>query len=246
MFTKFGLALLAGLAAAVFVAQGCAHHVGYTNVRMTTSILSTDEKRQPEPRRTILELNHPTPESPTLRVALMEELIMERPARIEFSGTEMRVPFQWTPRMLEKIPPVSLFFAVYKPFADLHTHDAGVWGMGDYLRDFLAWLNPFEAMPDGTQERGDERVIFRSENAWAPVQRQLLPVLRNGIDVRIGGRLVGSLTTDADGMASLDLRRLARELPGSDAVVLTFKSQDAVRRIVLDRALIASLYTVTR
>ena len=246
MLTKSRIVALAALGAAFLLAQGCAHHCGYTDVRMTTSIIPTGQKNQPEPRRMIIVLDQPTPESPAMRLALIRELLIERPALMEFSGIELRVPFQWSWRVLEKLPPVSLIFAAYKPLTTPHTHDAAVWGAGDYLRDFVAWLNPFEALPDGTQERYDDRVMFRKENGWAPVQRQVLRVPRSEIQVLIKGRIVGSLTTDPEGIASLDLRRLAQEIPGPEGVVITLKSDDAVRRVVVDRALVASLYRLTR
>lgn len=246
MFTKSALLAVVALTGLIGAAQGCAHRCGYTDVRMTTVILPGSEVKRPDPRRMIIVLDQPTVESPTLRVALIRQLLVERRATMEFSGIELRAPFQWTPRLLEKIPPVSLVFAAWKPLSNPHTHDAGVWGMGDYLRDCAAWLNPFEAMPDGTQERYGERRVFRREKGWAPAQRQMLPVPRADIAVLIKGRLIGSLTTDTDGAASLDLRRLTQDIPGPEGTVLTLKSEEAVRRVALDRTLVASLYMRAR
>jgi hypothetical protein len=239
---------LAALAAVLATAtsQGCAHPCGYADVRVTWTLRASGQMRQADRQQLLIVLRHPSVEDPRLVVSLSKALVVEREVLRQFSGIEVVVPYHWSALVVKPILPFTLVLAVWMPFDRPHSHDAGIWGMGDYLRDFVAWFNLFEAFPNGKQEASGNRVVFRTEKGWQPTQRLASPMSGARIQVLAAGQPVASLTTDAEGNATVDLRALARRIPARAETVLTLQSEGAARRVVLDRALVSSLQKVAK
>jgi len=216
----------------LFGLSGCAHHVGYTDLRVTDVPLA-GPRRTGDRGRFLRVLHHPTPDEPTLRVQVCEKVTVEEPVLRRFSGCAVVVPYRWTTPFLKVLVPVTLAAGVVMSFRQPHDHAADLWGPVDYLRDVFAWVNPFEAFPAGPQRIRAGRVTFRSERAWAPARVTFVPLRRVGVRLTREGRILARARTDARGACSFALRPLARRMRSSRPFALTIVSGEARRRIIL-------------
>jgi len=190
----------------------------------------------------ILPLREPDASSSLLVAQLVQVKESRQLEEREFSGVEVYTRYHWTVPFAKLFLPFSLPMALVMPVLQPHHHSADSWGAGDYLRDFLGWLNPFEAYPGGRQHLGAERVIFRRQRVWMPAKLELESVARVVMVVECGGHLVAVGETDSEGRFQVDWRQIPPETRTTIASseVLTVRSPDdrfsnVSRRFLMDK-----------
>lgn len=222
-------------------APGCSHPCGYAEVRVTAHPIAGAKSRVRERGWVLMVSQHPTAQDPTVRVRLSQKVIVEERVIREFSGRQVRTPYHWITPVVKPILPVTMALGIVMPFRHPHDHAADLWGLGDYARDFWAWVNPLEAFPLGRRRIYADRAVFRRERAWAASRRMLAPVPNARVRVALAGTILAVAKTGERGECAIDLGRLGHRIPRTGPVVLTLHSRGAHRRVVLDAGMIATL-----
>jgi hypothetical protein len=232
--------------AGVILGSGCNHRCGYTEVRISSTALPDGETRRVDLGPAFMVQDYATADQPTYRIRLVRQSGIERRVSQEFSGIEVRVPYNGAALIVKPFLPVSLVLAFWQPIRQPHRHDEGVWGMADYARDFVAWINPFEAFPSGARELAGDRVVFRRQKGWELANAYLVESAGPAaVTVMVGGEAANTLTTDADGWFTLDLRDIAEKLPAGQDTILTLsagKPTSCAGRIVVAAATHSQLH----
>ena len=216
-------ALLLALTAMV-AAGGCAHHVGYVDVTVSSHPLPGP----PAEIQTVTALalvQEPGPESWVIKVRVAKETTGRRPVMLRYRGRAVRTRYHWSVPIVKLFLPVSVPMAFIQPFRQPHCHDSRPWGMADYLRDFVAWLNPFEACPGGTYYASPFARVFRTRRTVGSVRigRTGLSQALVALAVEKERESLAAVKTDDDGVASLDLRDLLADRPPGEDVTLRLR-----------------------
>ena len=231
------------LAAACLIAAlpGCAHHAGYTDVSVEYLPVANPEIRHRIAGPYIEVASAPTVDNPLADIRLYRERIIEREAIIEHSGLAMRVPYPWSVPLVKPVLPVSIVFAAWMPARAPHDHGASGWHAGDYMRDFVAWINPFEGFPTGARELHGDRVAFRTTQGFEVMRSAIEPVGPGLINVYLGRDQIAYITINARGEGSLNLRQVFGAHPPEEMVVLRLEGAGAEGRLVVEREILAAL-----
>lgn len=241
---KPGVASLRALSAlllaltAVVLAGGCAHHVGYVDVTVSSHPLPGP----PAEMQTVTALalmQEPGPESSLVKVRVAKETTERRPVMLRYRGRAVRIRYHWSVPIVKIFLPVSVPMAFIQPFRQPHCHDSGPWGMMDYLRDFAAWLNPFEAYPGGTYYASPFTRVFRTRRTVESVMIRQVGLSQALVALAAENKSLAAVKTDADGVASFDLRDLLADRPPGEDVTLR------VRCSPEDSVLLEHVFTVT-
>jgi len=232
-------ALLLGLTAVV-AAGGCAHHVGYVDVTVSSRPLPGPPAEMQSVTALAL-VQEPGPESSLVKVRVAKQSIERRPVMLRYRGRAVRIRYHWSAPIVKIFLPLSVPMAFIQPFRQPHCHDSGPWGMADYLRDFAAWLNPFEAYPGGTYCASPFARVFRTRRTVESVMiRQAgLPQALVTLAAEKERESLAAVKTDDDGVASFDLRVLLADRPPGEDMTLR------VRCSPEGSALLEHVFTVT-
>jgi hypothetical protein len=211
----FRLLALAVIIAAVGSASGCRHHVGYADVRMTSSTIQVLRNVGDKSTPASLEVTRIDGQPRMVRVYVYSSFAQLANVRHEFTGREVFTQYHWS-CPLKIVLPVSLVFAIVMPFEQPHYHDFEVWGRTDYARDFVGWINPFEAWPGGKEYLGPGRVSFRAEKRRQTITQRGVPLVGASVTLFADGTpLVVGQTNDA-GYFDFDLAGLPPIKPSAE------------------------------
>lgn len=222
--------------------SGCAHHVGYTDVALEYRPVENPEIRERTIGPFIAITSMPGPDDPNVGVRLYTENLVERESVLEHSGLTVRVPYHWSVPIVKPVLPVTAVLAAWMPARAPHDHRDSGWHAGDYLRDFVGWLNPFEAFPSGARELHGGRKVFKTVHGYEVIRSDLQPTGPALVYVYIDGIQISYITINESGEGILNLRRALSSHTPSESFELELKGAGAKGRIFIDGDVMNALF----
>jgi len=207
---SFKLLLLTIATAASF---GCRHYAGWVERHVRVTPLNASDAAPATGRIELTVQREPGSGSLLIETARTESVRVRR----ELVARRTYAPYDWTAPVLKPFIFISLVGPFYMAYLDPHNHSGTTWGMGDYFRDVLGYINVFEALPNRPQRIDKEWKVLWQEY---DTQTRSVPVpapTGSRLAVLLGDQDVGAVAPNPKGATRFDLAaNVTPELASAD------------------------------